>query len=207
MRSNILAIGLMTFLAEPAFAEFSLPPEASGLTFGMSKDALLDARTAIKRKSGLGGAVDLSKSELLLFEDLKLSESIFSAATYGIENNELKSLVLTGYPQQGAERATRRKAIKNARLLWGAAHKRMVPEDVVRKGRGIAAFSWAVENYEIILMLPTTREVGDLKVAPVSLIIRPNSPKNKPMRDADLAQAEKEALLKSNDADDMEIQK
>lgn len=203
MREMIVALVLLSVLGSTCFAGIPLPSEVSNVKLGMSKADLLAARPGIKLLGLMGEPLDATKPDLILFEGLKSTSSIYSSVTYAVEGDRLISFGLTGYPKKGAERTTRRKAIRDARALYGAANKKRVPEDAIRKGKGIAAFIWEKENHEILLLLPVRRENKDTMVSPVSLQIRPVTPKNKPLADMALSQAEKDAVLKENDGDDM----
>lgn len=203
MREMIVALVLLSVLGSTCFAEIPLPAEVSNVKLGMSKADLLAARPGIKLLGLMGEPLDATKPDLILFEGLKSTSSIYSSVTYAVEGDRLISFGLTGYPKKGAERTTRRKAIRDARALYGAANKKRVPEDAIRKGKGIAAFIWEKEKHEILLLLPVRRENKDTMVSPVSLQIRPVTPKNKPLADMALSQAEKDAVLKENDGDDM----
>lgn len=203
MRHAIATLGFLIVLRGICSAEIPLPPEISNVKLGMSKTALFAARPAIKLEGMMGEAMDTSKPDLILFEDIKSTSSVFTAVSYAVEGNKLISLGLHGYPKKGDERATRKKAIRDAKTLYGAAQKKRVPEDPIRKGKGIAAFIWEKENHEILLLLPVRREAKDTTVSPVSLQVRPIRSKNKPLDDMALSQSEKDAVLKDNDGDDM----
>lgn len=203
MRRRVFLIGLLLGLRGFCLAEIPLPPELSNVTLGMTKAALLAARPGIKLKGMMGEPLDASKPDLILFEDIKSTDSVFSAVSFAVEGDRLIGIGLHGYPKKGDEKATRKKAIKDARALYGPAQKKRVPEDPIRKGKGYAAFLWEKENHEILLLLPVKREKKDTTVSPVSLQIRPIRPKNKPLADMALSQSEKDAVLKENDGDDM----
>lgn len=201
---QLVMLGLLVMCRSYCSAAVALPPEVGNIALGITKDELLAARPAIKRKGWLGEELDLKRKDLVLYEDVKSSGSIYSTITYSIENDQLKSLGLSGYPKNGEERLTRKRAIRDARARWGKAKRKQVSEDSIRRGKGMAAFIWEQDGHEIILQLPVNRAKNDRRVSPVSILVRPIVAKNKPLRELSLGQAEKNRILKDNDADDME---
>lgn len=204
MQKVLIVASLIAASGQYCFAEIILPPEISNIQLGMSTDALLAARPAISRSGWMDKKIDLKKSDLILYETLSVDGSIYSAASYEIKNGQLHSFTLNGYPKKGEERAVRRKAIKDARQKWGKAQRKLVSEDVVRQGKGAAAFIWQKEGHEIYLLLPVNREKGDSKVSPVSIQIRPFTGASKKRGEMPLNASARNAVLKDNDADDME---
>ena len=191
------ALGLLLSVA-PTWAA-NIPVEISGVEIGMTKERLLAVRPAITKKGYWdGSAIDLTRSDLNLFEDFHSTNSIFSSATYGVENNRLVSFALTGYPGKGQESEVRMAAISQAKALWGSSFTPRVLPDGARNGKPLLALQWDKGDHDVIVMLPINRLPNDHRVTPVCFIVRIKSPKARPLKEFKMSDSEKKELFKVN---------
>lgn len=189
-------------LAGGRAAAAELPPDLPDVSLGMTQDALLEARPAIKRKNYSGVTVPASRPNNSWNEDLPPEAWPYRHARYDVTGGLLVGVRLTGYPKPEELRAARLKAIASAKALWGGEYAAELAASPLNSVKVSPVLVWAKEDRGVRLTVPPGPDPGSRHALVVSLDVRLPSLRLAPESEVVLPDAQRALLLEECGVED-----